>query len=350
MSGDDRQTRYAAFDSTATNLVPADTNGEPDAFVWTRPAGPAGLELSAPGGTLQRASVSSAGAQADGASTRPALDGSMRRAPHCVAFQSTASNLAPDDVDPVSDVFVRDLRSGRTRLISRGIAPPAEDASIDGACRRVAFVADGAIYSARVAGGMPERVAAGADPHFARDGTAIVWVRGASVLIRRAGRVARVGPGADPTVSDDDGHRWAVSFDTSARLTRRDRNRGRDVYMRVLGPRGGPSRTDLISATRRGGRSLGGHSFNGGITAFAATRGIVVFVNERATSVLYFRNNNSGNIHPLAHAPASSPISGAVTSARANFVAFMSTAGFVGDTAGLPAVFFKHLIHGEHAA
>ena len=63
-----------------------------------------------------------------------------------------------------------------------------------------------------------------------------------------------------------------------------------------------------------------------------------MFVNDRATSILYFRNNNSGNIHPLAHAPAGSPISGAVTSARANFVAFMSTAAFVGDTAGLPAV------------
>ena len=87
-----------------------------------------------------------------------------------------------------------------------------------------------------------------------------------------------------------------------------------------------PRGTDLISATRRGGQSLGGDSFNGGITAYAGTRGIVVFVNQRGGgSDLYYRNNHTGNIDDLAHAPASSPIQDVVTSARANFVAFTST-------------------------
>ncbi|MBX5443131.1 MAG: hypothetical protein IRZ32_16585, partial [Solirubrobacteraceae bacterium] len=349
VSGDNRRTRYAAFDSTATNLVGGDTNGRADVFVWARPRGAAGLRLADPGGgRLVRASVSSAGAQADGDSTNPSLDGSTRHRPRCVAFQSTATNLAPGDGDPVPDVFVRDLRRGRTRLVSRGVALPATNPSIDGACRTVVFEAGGAIHRARVAGGAPKRIAAGSGPDVSLDGTAVAWVRGGDVLIRRRGRTDRVGPGANPTVGDDDSGTWAVSFDTAARLARNDRNPGRDVYMRLMRGGGGPRGTDLISATRRGGASLGGDSVNGGITAYAGTRGIVVFVNHRGGgSDLYYRNNHTGNIDDLAHAPASSPIAAVVTSARANFVAFASTATFVGPTGGRRAVFFKHLVDGE---
>jgi len=160
--------------------------------------------------------------------------------------------------------------------------------------------------------------------------------------------VDRVGPGANPTVGDNDSGMWAVSFDTTARLAGNDRSGGRDVYMRLMRADGGPRGTDLISATRRGGASLGGDSFNGGVTAYAGTRGIVVFVNQRGgASDLYYRNNHTGNIDDLAHAPISSPIASVVTSARANFVAFTSTAAFVGPTGGQQAVFFKHLVDGE---
>lgn len=349
VSGDNRKTRYAAFDSAADNLVRGDTNGQPDVFVWSRPRGTAGLRLNQPGaGTLTRVSVSSSGAQADGASTNPSLDGSTRHRPSCVAFQSTATNLASGDGDSASDVFVRNLRTGRTRLVSRGIAPDATNPSIDGACRRVVFEAGGSIYRARVAGGAPRRIAAGSDPDVALDGSAVVWVRGDSVFIQRKGHTDRVGPGANPTVGDNDSGTWAVSFDTTARLAGNDRSGGRDVYMRLMRGDGGPRGTDLISATRRGGQSLGGDSFNGGITAYAGTRGIVVFVNQRGGgSDLYYRNNHTGNIDDLAHAPASSPIQDVVTSARANFVAFTSTSPFVGPTGGQQAVFFKHLIDGE---
>ncbi len=73
-----------------------------------------------------------------------------------------------------------------------------------------------------------------------------------------------------------------------------------------------------------------------------------MFVNNQASSSdLYYRNNHSGNIDDLAHAPAGTPISQVVTSARANFVAFTSSAPFVGDTGGQQSVFFKHLIDGE---
>jgi hypothetical protein len=293
-------------------------------------------------------SVSSSGAQADGASTRPSLDGSLHRRPHCVAFQSTATNLAAGDRDATSDVFVRDLARGRTLLVSRGIRAGATRPSIDGACRRVAFQAGGSVYLARVRGGRPHRVGAGGAPSMSLDGTALVWVRGGHVMVRRAGHVNRVAPGADPTVSDDDSGRWAISFDTRARLSRRDRNPGSDVYMRIVRARGGPRSTDLISAARRGAGSLGGNSFNGGLTAYAGTRGIVVFVNDDGSaSTLYYRNNHTGNIDDLAHGSSAAPLHGTVTSARANFVAFSSQSTFVGPTRGMRSVFLKHLAGGQ---
>jgi hypothetical protein len=348
VSGDNRKTRYAAFDSTATNLVAGDTNGQPDVFVWSRPGGAAGLRLSSPGGRLERASVSSSGAQADGASTNPSLDGSTRRTGHCVAFQSTATNLASGDHDATSDIFVRDLRSNKTRLVSRGISAAAENPSIDGACKKVAFQASDTVYVAKVRHGRAKRLGNGGNPDYSLDGSAVVWDHGGNVYIRRKGHTDEVGPGSNATVGDNDSGKWAVSFDTTAKLARNDDNSGRDVYQRLMHADHGAFDTDLISATRRGGKSLGGNSFNGGITAYAGTRGIVVFVNDQATSSdLYYRNNHSGNIDDLAHAPASSAIREVVSSARANFVAFTSTATFVGNTGGQQAVFFKHLVDGE---
>jgi hypothetical protein len=267
---------------------------------------------------------------------------------HCVAFQSTATNLAAGDSDATSDVFVRDLAARKTFLVSRGVPAAAEHPSIDGACQRVAFSAGGSVYVAGVRGGKPKRVAAGDAPDMSLDGTAIAFTSGGNVYLDRAGRTVKVGPGAHPTVSDHDGDKWAITFDTTAKLAGNDDNGGRDVYQRLVHAGGRPYSTDLISATRRGGASLGGDSFNGGLTAYAGTRGIVVFVNQQpGSSDLYYRNNHTGNIDDLAHAPAATPITDVVTSARANFIAFDSSATFVGPTNGQPAVFFKHTVGGE---
>src|SRR5436190_6660889 len=79
ISGDNRVARYVAFHSFATNLVPGDTNNAQDIFVYTRATG-----------KVSRASVSARGKQANGGSANPAFDGSVQRAPRCVAFQSQA--------------------------------------------------------------------------------------------------------------------------------------------------------------------------------------------------------------------------------------------------------------------
>src|SRR4051795_5978937 len=105
VSGDNRKTRLAAFQSDATNLVGGDTNGATDIFVWFRPKGHQGLTLPKGSGSLQRVSVGAGGAEANGASRNPSLDGSVTTNPHCVVFESDASNLAAGDSDNVTDIF-----------------------------------------------------------------------------------------------------------------------------------------------------------------------------------------------------------------------------------------------------
>ena len=86
--------RFVAFISTATNLVPGDTNDALDVFVHDRRTG-----------TTRRVSVGPGGVQANGGSTRAAISADGR----LVAFHSVASNLVPGDTNGESDVFVRVL-------------------------------------------------------------------------------------------------------------------------------------------------------------------------------------------------------------------------------------------------
>ena len=82
-----------AFESYASNLVAGDTNGATDAFVHDRQTG-----------ETWRASVSSAGVQGNSISDRVAISADGR----CVSFASYADNLVPGDTNWKKDVFVRD--------------------------------------------------------------------------------------------------------------------------------------------------------------------------------------------------------------------------------------------------
>lgn len=353
-SGDDRKARLIAFHSEATNLVSNDANEVSDIFLWRRPRGSAGLELERPTVELERISVSSGETEANGASSDPSVDGSLRRSPRCVAFQSRATNLSGADDDDRWDIYVRELRRGRTTLVSRSIQPDATEAAIDGSCRQVAFQAGGDVYLANVSSGRPRSLGRGANPDVSLDGSAVVWERGSNVAIRRGGRTSVVARGSNPRVSDKEGRVWGVIFESTSRLARGDTSRAPDVYTRQVGARGGGRRTDLISASRRGGRRLPGSSADGDITAFGANRGFLTWVttNERQ-STFWYRNNNSGRIDDLALGDVGSggepSIFDAVTSARGNFVAFSSTAeqGRFDRNGVQQDVFVKHLGQGD---
>jgi Tol biopolymer transport system component len=96
--------RSVAFVCAAPNLVAGETNQVEDVFVRDLAAGKTCL-----------VSVNLAGTgSGNGRSQAPALSGNGRR----VAFQSTASNLVANDTDSSDDIFVRDLDTGITTLVS----------------------------------------------------------------------------------------------------------------------------------------------------------------------------------------------------------------------------------------
>lgn len=95
--------RFVAFTSEATNLVAGDTNGVADVFVRDRVAG-----------TTTRVSVTSTGAQANGASGSPGISADGR----FVVFESTATNLVASDTNFVADVFVHDRATATTSRVS----------------------------------------------------------------------------------------------------------------------------------------------------------------------------------------------------------------------------------------
>jgi Tol biopolymer transport system component len=180
--------RYVAFSSRASNLVRGDTNEAEDVFLRDRLKGTtrrmsvssAGRQASGfgptlspngryvgfttdsdalvPGpaaggfagyardrrtGTTRRVTVGSGGVPGNDNSSSPRFSAGGRY----VAFSSFASNLVVDDTNGVSDVFVRDRRTGTTRRVSLSTAGAQGDGqSMDPALstggRHVAFNSD----------------------------------------------------------------------------------------------------------------------------------------------------------------------------------------------------------------
>src|SRR4051812_20957207 len=138
---------FVAFESDASDIVANDVNGFTDVFVvrrggsFTQNRG----EPWQPAGSAQLVSQGMGGQPANGPSYDPHADGdAKRRAPHCVAFVSQASNLVAGDTNGKADAFVRDLRSGRITRVSvgrRGVQADGDtfDVNVDGSCTRVAF-------------------------------------------------------------------------------------------------------------------------------------------------------------------------------------------------------------------
>ncbi len=156
--------RYIAFQSTADNLVPGDTDGTADVFVHDRLTGTTRLvdgpdgantapRISGDGtavafdndwrlyvhdlstGKNERVDVAGDGTPADQWGYAPSLSADGTK----VAFYSYAANLAPGDTNGRADVFVRDRRAGTTVRVSDGL----EDADGDGTSALPALSGDG---------------------------------------------------------------------------------------------------------------------------------------------------------------------------------------------------------------
>ncbi len=97
--------RFIAFSSYATNLHPDDTDSDSDIYVYDRET--QNVEL------INRANGS--GEKGNNYSFYPAISANGR----FVAFISTATNLHPDDSDEIFDIYVYDRELDSIELISR---------------------------------------------------------------------------------------------------------------------------------------------------------------------------------------------------------------------------------------
>jgi Tol biopolymer transport system component len=120
--------RYLTFASRATNLSPDDADANRDVYVRDLETGTTILVSRATGAT---------GVKANGESFNPTISGDGRY----VAFASDANNLSPSDTDTNIDVYVRDLVTGTTSLVSR--ASGAAGADSNGPSTRPSISSDG---------------------------------------------------------------------------------------------------------------------------------------------------------------------------------------------------------------
>jgi Tol biopolymer transport system component len=275
-------------------------------------------------GATARVSVSSTGAQANGASygdfgTTVSANGRF------VAFESAGSNLVRDDTNGLLDVFVRDLRTGRTRRMSLGRAGAESNGGSYGPAisangRFVVFDSDATNLVTGDTNGFTDL--------FVRDR----W-RGTTrrVSTRRHGTQAD-GFSDGPAISADG--RFVAFRSDASNLVRDDTNGLPDVFVRDLWKR----TTRGISVGRQyfdGASSPPAISANGRFIAFDSDRSDVpgdanaaldVFVRDRWTGTTRLVSVGSdGFALPYdSYAPA--------ISADGRFVAFRSDAANLSDT------------------
>lgn len=111
--------RFVVYRSWANNLVPGDTNGESDVFVVD-------LQKDFAERAAERVSVSTTGVQGDGDS----IDGSISNDGRFVVFSSDSTNLGGLSGVTGSQIYLRDRQTGQTELISGASdgSPPTGEA------------------------------------------------------------------------------------------------------------------------------------------------------------------------------------------------------------------------------
>jgi Tol biopolymer transport system component len=176
--------RFVAFTSRATNLDPDDTELEPPpAAGYDEGLDVFVRDLVTGTTTLVSRASGPAGADGNRLSGSPSISADGR----LVAFQSYATNLAPGDADLRADIYVRDLQTATTIFVGRG---PAES-------RRKGMLEDASAPSISADG---QSVAFSTFVHFdvkpVEYWKYVVFVRD---LLKRT--TTRVGDGTSPSLS-----------------------------------------------------------------------------------------------------------------------------------------------------
>ncbi len=260
-----------AFESTATNLVTGDTNGESDIFL---------RDLTA--GTTTRVSLTNAGNEATGGGS---FMPDIASAGDHVAFESEATNLVANDNNGERDIFARALTAGTTIRVSI----PSGGGQANGNSWDPAISSNGTIIAFE---SDATNMVAGDTNNF-RD----VFVRTTSgtpttslVSVSTAGVLGAL-PSANPAIAN--GGRQIV-FESDSPLATEDTNGWTDIYVRDRVA----NTTTLVSIARDG--TLGDD--NTSYPAISGNGNYVSFESE-ATNLIAGDTNDDPDIYVAPRFP-----------------------------------------------
>ncbi len=348
-------------------------------------------------GSTERVSVGPSGAQGDGGSILPSISANGR----FVAFIATADNLVPGDHNAQWDVFVRDRKTGSTRLISRGRGGVQGNGdtltqtspAISAGGRFVAFasyasnlVAGDTNGSADIfvrdrATGTTERVSlrsGGGQAHgdsdypaISADGRFVVFESLAADLVpgdtngtydvfirdRKLGTTRRLSTGPGDIQGDDYSRGPAISangrfvsfYSRATNLVPGETNQTQNVFIR-------DRQTGTTEYVSVGPGGIQGGPFNSTLSAISADGRYVAFDSDAANLVpgdtngrydVFIRDRKAATTHRLSRASGGAQGNAQsfapTISADGRFVAFASEATNLvpGDNNGAPDVFIR---------
>ncbi len=240
ISRDQRIARVAAYESDATNIVRGDSNGFTDVFMVrrARPWRSNGTPWHI--GTTTLISKGIGGKPANGPSYLPAVAGSSFNLPKCIAFVSEASNLVRGDTNGVADAFVYTFKNRRITRVSvsstgKQANGPTTEVAVNANCGRVAFVSEATNLG--YSGGGKSRFSTAA-VRGGSGGKRQVYVRvragrfGGLTFLASANKSRKAGNGDSYQVSFARYGSHVAFTSTSTNLSRADRDKGEDVYVR----------------------------------------------------------------------------------------------------------------------
>lgn len=314
-------------------------------LVVLAPMGAAATRIApnpAPLGTTERVSVATDGAQGDDASEEARISANGQ----FVVFRSAATDFAPGDVMNKSDIFLRDLESGQTELISANpLGDPANGHSVD-----PDVSADGryVVFSSEAEDVVPGDINMVYDI-FLRD--------------RQNGTTIRISEGAAeadaaslaPVISDDGAYVAFASWATN--LVAGDTNNTSDIFLYEVGT-GALTRLSVgfEGAEPDDGSYVPAIDYDGSKVAFESEATNLVDVDNNGVRDIFVCETSDGSIDLVSHgadgAQAAGESYGAAISADGARVAFSSIAANLveGDEGGYWDVFVADLAMGISAA
>jgi Tol biopolymer transport system component len=225
--------RFVVFASDANNLVPGDTNNSSDIFL---------RDLST--NTTTVISVSGSGDRATGKSFSPSISADGR----FVVFASDANNLVPGDTNNSSDIFLRDLSTNTTTVVS--VSGSGDRGNKNSSSPTISADGDFVVFVSDANNLVP------GDNNNSRD----VFLRGLSGNITSLLSVSATGnlgnkDSSSPTISNDGG--FAVFQSDATNLVPGDTNNSSDIFLVDLIPtrtgeklQGTPGNDNLTGTTR----------------------------------------------------------------------------------------------------